>query len=161
NPRLVRLLDTPGAAVLRWHLPDLMSKLGLSLGAAAERRKQPDEAGSVTIAHSPNLIPSDYVSENVIIPADILSQKPAAKFASILEENSLASGIKDSWFGKLSPEQKDEVVDYALGIIAERSNILRLTANGGDNLKYYAITTAVAVSGAPHAEEIFVKHASA
>jgi hypothetical protein len=108
------------------------------------------------------LVLSDYVSENVIIPADILSQKPAAEFASIgREENSLASGIKDSWFGKLLPEQKDEVVDYALGIITEKSNILKLTANGGDNLKYYAITTAVAVSCAPHAEEIFVKHASA
>src|SRR5262249_54956529 len=71
------------------------------------------------------------------------------------------SGIKDSWFDKLLPEQKDEIVDYALGVIAERTNLLRLTANGGDNLKYYVITTAVAVSGAPHAEEIFVKYASA
>ena len=73
----------------------------------------------------------------------------------------MPAASKISWFGKLPPEQKDEVVDYAVGAIAERTNLLKLTANGGDNLKYYAITTAVAVSGAPHAEEIFVKHASA
>ena len=141
----------------------MISKLGLSPGAAVERRKQPDEAGSVTIVQpSPNLIPSDCVGEDVVIPADVLGQKPAAAFDSIkLEEDALAGGIKVPWFGKLPPEQKDEVVDCALGAIAERTSLLKLTANGGDNLKYYAITTAVAVSGAPHAEEIFVKHASA
>jgi hypothetical protein len=32
NPRLVELLDTPGAPVMRWQLSDLISKLGLSLG---------------------------------------------------------------------------------------------------------------------------------
>jgi hypothetical protein len=163
HPRPVKLLIPQEHPAQRWQLPDLMSKLALSLGSTVERRKQPDEAGSVKFAQqSPNLIPSDYVTENVIITADVLRQKPAAAFGSIdLEENSLASGIKESWFGKLSPEQRDEVVDYALGIIVEKTNILRLTANGGDNLQYYAITTAVAVAGAPHAEEIFVKHASA
>jgi hypothetical protein len=158
HPRLVKLLIPQEHPVLRWQLPDLISKLGLSV-AAVERRKQPD-ASVETAQQSPSLVPSDYVGQDVIIPADVLRQKPDPAFDSI-KENSLASGIKDYWFGKLSPEKKDEVVDYALGIVAEKTNILRLTANGGDNLKYYTITTAVAVSGAPHAEEIFVKHASA
>ena len=79
NPRLVKLVVPGDEPVQRWQLPELISKLGLSVGAAIERRKQLDEAGSVAIAHSPNLIPSDYVTENVIIPAD----EPAAKFASI------------------------------------------------------------------------------
>jgi hypothetical protein len=161
SPRLVKLVVPGDEPVQRWRLPDLMCKLGLSLGAADEEAKQHDTAGSVKGAQqSPNLARGDCVRGDVTIPADVLRQKPAAEFASIKEE-SLASGIKDYWFGKLSPGQKDEVVDYAAGIIAERTNLLKLTAIGGDNLKYYAITTAIAVSGAPRAEDIFVKYASA
>jgi hypothetical protein len=161
NPRLVKLVVSEDEPVQRWLLPDLISKLGLSFEAAVEGATQADvmSSGDVT-QQSPNLASGDHVSGDVTIPADVLRQKPAAEFASIKEE-SLASGIKLSWFGQLSPEEKDEAVDYALGIIAERTNILKLTADGGDNLQYYTITTAVAVSGAPHAEDIFVKYASA
>ena len=35
NPRLVKLLNPPEAAVQRWQLPDLISKLGLSPSPAA------------------------------------------------------------------------------------------------------------------------------
>ena len=73
----------------------------------------------------------------------------------------MSDGIKNpSWFEVLSPELKNEVVDYALGIIAAKTKFLEIGANGGDNDIWYKLTTAVAVSGAPHAEKIFVKHAS-
>ena len=53
-------------------------------------------------------------------------------------------------------EQKDEVVDHALGVI-----VAFLEESGGHtNDQWYRLTTAVARSGAPNAEDIFVKHAS-
>jgi hypothetical protein len=64
------------------------------------------------------------------------------------------------WFETLPPEQKDEVIDYALMVIAKSTRILELEANGGNNAEYYTLTTSAARSGAPNAEDIFVKHAS-
>jgi hypothetical protein len=64
------------------------------------------------------------------------------------------------WFDALSLEQRDEVVDHALGIIAKNTQLLELGANGGNNSEYFKLTTSVARSGAPNAEDIFVKHAS-
>ena len=60
----------------------------------------------------------------------------------------------------ISQSIKDEVVDYALGVIAKNTPLLELEADGGNNAEYYKLTTAVARSGAPNAEDIFVKHAS-
>ena len=76
-------------------------------------------------------------------------------------KTSLADGIKTTrWFETLSPEMKDEVVDHALGVIAKNTRLLELEADGGNNAEYYKLTTSVARSGAPNAEDIFVKHAS-
>ena len=44
--------------------------------------------------------------------------------------------------------------------IAKNTRLLELEANGGNNAEYYKLTTSVARSGAPNAEDIFVKHAS-
>ena len=66
----------------------------------------------------------------------------------------------EPWFDLLQGDQKDEVVDCALGIIATRSKLLELEENGGDNDEWYRLTTSVARSDAPHAADIFVKHAS-
>src|SRR5262245_42926444 len=71
-----------------------------------------------------------------------------------------AKGITDQWYASLSPEQKDEVVDHALGCIAKNTQLLELESDGGNNDEYYKLTVSVARSGAPNAEDIFVKHAS-
>ena len=72
-----------------------------------------------------------------------------------------SEGIETTrWFENLSEELKDEVVDCALGVIAKNTRLLELEANGGNNADYFKLTTSVARSGAPHAEDIFVKHAA-
>ena len=187
NPRLVKLLNPPNDPIQHWQLADLVSKLELALDAAVKhfpvrsRTALPSTAGTNNVVHisnvkeakhtsvnrekteqTANLISSDYVTENVIIPADILRMKPAAALAHLNpQDESLTEGIKDYWFERLPPDQRDEVVDYALEIIAKNTKFLEVEAEGGNNAQWYALTTAVAVSGAPHAEEIFVKYASA
>lgn len=75
---------------------------------------------------------------------------------------SLGEGISTNyWFDLLKPEHKDEVIDYALGVIASKTPFLEVKGDGGDNDQWYRLTTAVARSGAPNAEDIFVKYASA
>jgi AAA domain len=87
--------------------------------------------------------------------------KPAQAFAALDLRDSLSDGIKTTpWFEALSPERKDEVVDYALGMIAKNTRLLELEKDGGNNAQYYKLTVSVARSGAPNAEDIFVKHAS-
>jgi hypothetical protein len=87
--------------------------------------------------------------------------KPARSFAELdPRDSSLAKGITDRWYSSLSPEQKNEVVDHALGVIARNTQFLELQSNGGNNDQYYNLTVSVARSGAPNAEDIFVKHAS-
>jgi AAA domain-containing protein len=88
--------------------------------------------------------------------------KPVQAFADLDPQgDNLANGIDTTqWFAPLSPELKDQVVDCALGFIAKNTRLLELEADGGNNAEYYKLTTSVARSGAPHAENIFVKHAS-
>ena len=87
--------------------------------------------------------------------------KPVTAFAVLDIQESLADGIKTTpWFTTLSSEQKNEIVDYALGVIAANTSLLELEADGGNNDEYYKLTAAVARSGAPNAENIFVKYAS-
>ena len=94
-------------------------------------------------------------------PADPFRNGPDPAFAALDPQESLADGIKTSpWFETLAPELKDKVVDYALGVIAKSTPLLELEADGGNNAEYYKVTTAVARSGAPNAEDIFIKHAS-
>jgi archaellum biogenesis ATPase FlaH len=87
---------------------------------------------------------------------------PAAAFASLdAAADSLADGIRSThWFDSLLPNAKDEIVDLALAVIARNTPLLELEANGGNNAEWYKLTTAVARSGAPNAENIFVKYAS-
>jgi hypothetical protein len=88
--------------------------------------------------------------------------KLAQAFAALDPQgDNLANGIDTTqWFATLSPELKDQVVDCALGFIAKNTPLLELEADGGNNAEYYKLTTSVARSGAPHAEDIFVKNAS-
>ena len=104
---------------------------------------------------------SDRVS-SIELPNSFKNAKPAQAFAALDPQNdNLAEGIGTTqWFETLSSEIKDAVVDYALGIIAKNTQLLELGANGGNNVEYYKLTTSVARSGAPNAENIFVKYAS-
>jgi hypothetical protein len=94
--------------------------------------------------------------------ADPFKNGPAQAFAAALDpQESLADGIRTiPWFETLSPELKNEVVDYALGVVAKNTPFLELEANGGNNAEWYKLTTSVARSGAPNAEDIFIQHAS-
>jgi RecA-family ATPase len=84
---------------------------------------------------------------------------PAFDFDPTADE-SLSDGIESaSWFDALSPDQKDQVVGYATGMVA-KSKCFEIEANGGNNAMWYKVTTAIAESGAPHAEDIFVEYAS-
>ena len=144
NPKPVQLLNKPGAFVQRWQLPDLVSKLGLSPSARAPKNKT---AGAKS--HNTELIPG-------------LNNGPAAVFAGHGTDESLSDGTKaDGWAKALSPELQDQVVDYALGILAAKTKFLEKRDDGGDNDIWYKLTTSVGVSGAPHAENIFIKYASA
>jgi hypothetical protein len=87
--------------------------------------------------------------------------KPAQAFATLDARESLAEGIRPiQWFEALSPQLKDEVVDYALGTIAKNTQLLELESDGGNNAEYYKLTLSVVRSDAPNAEDIFVRHAS-
>jgi Family of unknown function (DUF5906) len=95
-------------------------------------------------------------------------------FAALAEElraaqGNAASGASDGdrvadrtvgWFDALAPDLKDEVVDYALDIIAANTSLLERQIDGGNNAEYYKLTTSVARSNAPHAEDIFIKYTS-
>jgi AAA domain len=85
----------------------------------------------------------------------------AAAFADLDPNRGLGQGVEAYWFDLLTPEQKDGVVDYALQVIASKTPLLELEEDGGNNDQWYRLTAAVARSGAPNAEEIFIKYASA
>jgi hypothetical protein len=86
--------------------------------------------------------------------------KIAPAFRHLNPIHHLNDGIEDHWFDLLTPEQKDEVVDYALKVIASKTPLLELEEAGGNNDQWYRLTAAVARSGAPNAEDIFIKYAS-
>src|SRR5262249_47975825 len=79
----------------------------------------------------------------------------APEFADLPVED-LGEGIETySWWDRLSPEQKDAALDHGLELIAKNSDLLKF----GNNDNWFRIVTTVARSGAPHLEDIFVKHA--
>jgi hypothetical protein len=65
-----------------------------------------------------------------------------------------------TWFSKLSAEKQSEVVKYAALHIAKNSKLLELTKHGGSHPEYLKLTFAIARSGVPNAEDIFVEAAS-
>jgi RecA-family ATPase len=84
---------------------------------------------------------------------------PSAIFRG-MEIESLGEGTKDHWFDKLTPERKDAAVHYMMSMIAANTKLLELSDNGGNNDDYFKLMTALALSGAPHAEDCFVEFAS-
>jgi primase-polymerase (primpol)-like protein len=66
----------------------------------------------------------------------------------------------DGWFDQLPPELKNQVLDHALEVIAARTKYLELEEYGGNNDLYYRLMQSCARSGAPGAEDLWVKWAS-
>ena len=86
----------------------------------------------------------------------------AGAFKHLDPDQRLAAGLENEyWYDRLRGEQKDEVVDHALEVIASKTRYLELGEDGGNNDQWYRLVTAVARSGAPNAENIFIKYASA
>jgi hypothetical protein len=109
--------------------------------------------------------PSSHFGSDRTFNSDLNSPfsdtKPAPAFTTLGTPESLAEGILTTyWYETLSPEKKDEVIDHALGVIANKTRLLELEADGGNNAEYYKLTTSVARSGAANAEDIFVKYAT-
>ena len=79
--------------------------------------------------------------------AEVNAQKPfeLPPRPPITGLSDLEAGIVVThWSDALAPDEKDDVVDYALNILATKTSLLELEANGGNNSEYYKITTAVA-----------------
>ena len=93
---------------------------------------------------------------------ELAQQRPAAlAFGDDDDDDAIGAGIvKDYWFAKLTPEQKDAAIHYMLSGIAANTKVFELSDNGGNNDDYYRLITAIAVSDAPHAEDYFVEFAS-
>ena len=98
-------------------------------------------------------------SADLYVDPALAEQGPAAS-AIRGETETIGEGIKDHWFDKLAPEQKDEAVYYMLSGIAAKTKVFELGENGGNNDDWFKLITALAVSGAPHAEDYFVEFAS-
>jgi hypothetical protein len=65
-----------------------------------------------------------------------------------------------SWLHKLPVEKRSEVIKYAALYIAGHSKLFALTEHGGNYQGYFKLTLAIARSGVPDAEDIFVEAAS-
>ena len=109
------------------------------------------------VALGRRLMPANGPAKDV--GSAMVGQGPAAAFQG-METETLGEGVKDYWFNKLTPEQKDAAVHYMLSAIAPNTKLLELGDNGGNNNDFFSLITALAVSGAPRAEDYFVEFAS-
>jgi hypothetical protein len=71
---------------------------------------------------------------------------------------ALAEG--NAWFPQLPAARQTEVIKYAVLHIANNSSLFERNEHGGNNQEYERLTIAVARSGVPDAETIFVAAAS-
>jgi AAA domain len=139
---------------------------GRSLNQGQEIRAAPAEVDALIAEVRAREAAEKQNKPTTKTPAGIpVGAKVAEAFAHLGPDKSLGQGTeKTYWYDRLSPEQKDEVVDHALEVIARNTTFLELEdvpKRIGDNYQWYRLTTAVARSGAPNAEDIFVEHASA
>jgi putative DNA primase/helicase len=79
---------------------------------------------------------------------------------SAATEKHRASATTETWFNKLSPEEQSEIVKYAAEHIATHSKLFDLTEHGGNYPEYLKLAFAIARSGVPDAEDIFVRAAA-
>jgi hypothetical protein len=77
-----------------------------------------------------------------------------------LAANELSAGIEAyAWVDNLTVEKRSEVIRYAALHIANASNLFELTRHGGNFLQYLRLALAIARSGTPDAEDVFVEAA--
>jgi hypothetical protein len=67
---------------------------------------------------------------------------------------------KAGWYSKLPIDKQSEVVKYAALYIAKNSKLFELSKHGGNYQHYLRLAFAIARSGVPDAEKIFVESAS-
>ena len=103
----------------------------------------------------------------VVLAAELRAQQASANTdaggaAPALPKASgpTADSNSNAWFGKLTPEEKNETVRYAAQYIASNSKLFEQTEHGGNYQDYLRLTLAIARSGAPDAEAIFLEVAS-
>jgi hypothetical protein len=74
--------------------------------------------------------------------------------------NDLAAGIHTSaWVERLPAEARSEVIRHAVSHIAKASKLLEQSRHGGNYQEYFKLALAIARSGVPEAEDIFVEAA--
>jgi putative DNA primase/helicase len=84
-----------------------------------------------------------------------------AAASSPKDNEQTADTDSNAWFDKLPPEKQSDVVRYAALHIAKNSKVFALTKHGGNYREYFNISLAIARSGVPDADDIFVEAASA
>jgi putative DNA primase/helicase len=82
--------------------------------------------------------------------------------AAVVPKNGepTADATSNAWFGKLPLEKQTEVVRYAAQYIGNNSKLFEQSEHGGNYQDYLRLTLAIARSGAPDAEAIFLEVAS-
>ena len=95
------------------------------------------------------------------LPATVAIAKGKAKASKRIDTGfaaALAEG--NAWFPQLSAAKQAEVVKYAVLHIANNSTLFERNEHGGNDQEYERLTIAIARSGVPEAEAIFVEAAS-
>jgi hypothetical protein len=106
---------------------------------------------------------SGATGRNVYSPSNSSSQPQIAdprKWEPLLGSSDLAAGIETgAWLDRLPAEVRSEVIRHAVSHIAKGSKIFELSEHGGNNQEYFKVALAIARSGVPDAEDIFVEAA--
>jgi hypothetical protein len=96
-------------------------------------------------------------------PSNASSQPHIAdprKWEALQGANDLAAGIETgAWVDRLPIEERSEVIRDAVSHIVKGSKIFELSQHGGNYQEYFKVALAIARSGVPDAEDIFVEAA--
>ena len=104
--------------------------------------------------------PDEFAALAEELRAQSTSSRASESDQPPMEHEQTADAEANAWFGKLPPERQSEVVKYAALHIANNSKLFELTKNGGNYQEYFKLTLAIARSGVPDAENIFIEAAS-
>lgn len=141
QPHLCKLR---GANDRTWHVDEFVKALGIVEGGTRAR-------------------PTGAPFENTPGGSDgmgYMKQLRVARVAALTPSNELAAGVEVGWYDSLTPAQKDEVVRHACEAISTRTKYFERTEDGGNNDAWLRLMCALARSGAPSAEAIFIEFAS-
>jgi putative DNA primase/helicase len=119
--------------------------------------RAPENARIVAAPDVVGLLAGELRAQNASSPTGN-GYQPAPPLAATGEQTAEAE--TNAWFDKLPAEKQSEVVKYAALHIAKSSKLFELTEHGGNYQAYLKLTLAIARSGVPNAEDIFVEVAS-